>query len=182
VHFELLSLGHTLFPCSLSKIRYLCGMVRGVHGRLCEVCHEKNSKYRCVKCAINFCSVGCSNVHKEKPCGQQSNTHEGLSPAKLYRDEIRSKTDSLYVSTSLCSIKLRITPSFKPLTSTDRTGNLCLFKSAPVLSDSAWDSDLEEDPHSMKSQSSSVTSKQSPDRKQPNHPDEYHLRSLGKSH
>ncbi|KAI5369892.1 Putative Zinc finger HIT domain-containing protein [Septoria linicola] len=30
----------------------------------CGVCHENESKYRCPKCDIRFCSVPCSKIHK----------------------------------------------------------------------------------------------------------------------
>ncbi|OWF40253.1 zinc finger HIT domain-containing protein 3-like [Mizuhopecten yessoensis] len=34
----------------------------------CQVCEEETSKYKCPKCALQYCSVGCYKNHKETNC------------------------------------------------------------------------------------------------------------------
>ncbi|KXH66110.1 HIT zinc finger [Colletotrichum salicis] len=33
--------------------------------RMCGVCHEKEGKYKCTRCALPFCSVPCNKTHRE---------------------------------------------------------------------------------------------------------------------
>nr|XP_042900490.1 zinc finger HIT domain-containing protein 3 isoform X2 [Parasteatoda tepidariorum] len=32
----------------------------------CEICNVNGAKYKCPKCIVKFCSVGCFKTHKEK--------------------------------------------------------------------------------------------------------------------
>ncbi|PRQ25607.1 putative transcription factor interactor and regulator Znf-B family [Rosa chinensis] len=36
--------------------------------RLCQVCNEAQSKYKCPSCRAPYCSVPCFKKHKETPC------------------------------------------------------------------------------------------------------------------
>ncbi|XP_021806035.1 zinc finger HIT domain-containing protein 3 isoform X1 [Prunus avium] len=36
--------------------------------RLCQVCNEAQSKYKCPSCLAPYCSVACFKKHKENPC------------------------------------------------------------------------------------------------------------------
>lgn len=33
--------------------------------KMCGVCHEKEGKYKCTRCALPFCSVPCNKTHRE---------------------------------------------------------------------------------------------------------------------
>ncbi|KAL0940736.1 hit finger domain protein [Colletotrichum truncatum] len=33
--------------------------------KMCGVCHEKEGKYKCARCALPFCSVPCNKIHRE---------------------------------------------------------------------------------------------------------------------
>ncbi|GKT49380.1 putative zinc-type alcohol dehydrogenase-like protein YbdR [Colletotrichum spaethianum] len=33
--------------------------------KMCGVCHEKEGKYKCTRCALPFCSVPCNKIHRE---------------------------------------------------------------------------------------------------------------------
>ncbi|KAK1639501.1 hypothetical protein BDP81DRAFT_313594 [Colletotrichum phormii] len=33
--------------------------------KICGVCHEKEGKYKCARCALPFCSVPCNKMHRE---------------------------------------------------------------------------------------------------------------------
>ncbi|KAG0646102.1 putative zinc-finger [Hyphodiscus hymeniophilus] len=32
--------------------------------KLCDVCHEKEYKYKCSRCELPYCSIACSTIHK----------------------------------------------------------------------------------------------------------------------
>ncbi|PIA13779.1 hypothetical protein COEREDRAFT_48341 [Coemansia reversa NRRL 1564] len=36
--------------------------------KLCTVCSEAASKYKCPNCEAGYCSVGCFRIHKSEPC------------------------------------------------------------------------------------------------------------------
>ncbi|KAF6135735.1 hypothetical protein GIB67_028591 [Kingdonia uniflora] len=36
--------------------------------RICDVCKEATSKYKCPSCLAPYCSMLCSKKHKENPC------------------------------------------------------------------------------------------------------------------
>ncbi|XP_050367121.1 uncharacterized protein LOC126785463 isoform X2 [Argentina anserina] len=36
--------------------------------RVCQVCNEAQSKYKCPSCRAPYCSVPCFKKHKETPC------------------------------------------------------------------------------------------------------------------
>ncbi|KAJ2611297.1 Zinc finger HIT domain-containing protein 3 [Coemansia sp. RSA 1365] len=36
--------------------------------KLCTVCGEAASKYKCPNCEAGYCSVGCFRIHKSEPC------------------------------------------------------------------------------------------------------------------
>ncbi|XP_041008866.1 zinc finger HIT domain-containing protein 3 isoform X2 [Juglans microcarpa x Juglans regia] len=38
--------------------------------RLCEICNETQSKYKCPACLVPYCSVVCFKKHKEIPCAK----------------------------------------------------------------------------------------------------------------
>ncbi|KAG2712059.1 hypothetical protein I3843_04G100100 [Carya illinoinensis] len=38
--------------------------------RLCEICNETQSKYKCPACLVPYCSVICFKKHKEIPCAK----------------------------------------------------------------------------------------------------------------
>ncbi|KAF6831106.1 HIT zinc finger [Colletotrichum plurivorum] len=33
--------------------------------KMCGICHEKEGKYKCARCALPFCSVPCNKIHRE---------------------------------------------------------------------------------------------------------------------
>ncbi|TDZ23132.1 putative zinc-finger protein [Colletotrichum orbiculare MAFF 240422] len=33
--------------------------------KMCDICHEKEGKYKCARCALPFCSVACNKIHRE---------------------------------------------------------------------------------------------------------------------
>ncbi|KAF6821276.1 HIT zinc finger [Colletotrichum sojae] len=33
--------------------------------KMCDICHEKEGKYKCARCALPFCSVPCNKIHRE---------------------------------------------------------------------------------------------------------------------
>ncbi|KAI9453774.1 hypothetical protein BJY52DRAFT_799063 [Lactarius psammicola] len=65
----------------------------------CRICNEKESKYTCSSCLVEYCSVACYKRHKETSCGSSSSGTEptnatpepgGHSRSHLpYDDEIR---------------------------------------------------------------------------------------------
>jgi len=38
----------------------------------CEICTQKESKYKCPICSLKYCSVICYKKHKETPCNKSS--------------------------------------------------------------------------------------------------------------
>ncbi|XP_035896739.1 zinc finger HIT domain-containing protein 3-like [Anopheles stephensi] len=34
----------------------------------CEICNEKERKYKCKTCSLHYCSVVCYKKHQEQPC------------------------------------------------------------------------------------------------------------------
>lgn len=38
-------------------------------GDLCTICSQVVPKYKCPRCWAGYCSVKCSKIHKEEPCG-----------------------------------------------------------------------------------------------------------------
>jgi len=40
----------------------------------CEICQQKESKYKCPICSLKYCSVICYKKHKETPCNKLSTT------------------------------------------------------------------------------------------------------------
>ncbi|CAL5207105.1 unnamed protein product [Lathyrus oleraceus] len=34
----------------------------------CQICHKAQSKYKCPKCYLPYCSLACFKNHKELPC------------------------------------------------------------------------------------------------------------------
>ncbi|KAJ2796186.1 hypothetical protein H4R20_005613 [Coemansia guatemalensis] len=44
-------------------------------GKLCTVCDEAVSKYKCPKCEAGYCSVGCFRIHKSEPCVSSADRH-----------------------------------------------------------------------------------------------------------
>lgn len=34
----------------------------------CQICHKAQSKYKCPKCYLLYCSLACFKKHKELPC------------------------------------------------------------------------------------------------------------------
>lgn len=47
------------------------------HGKECNVCQKINSSYKCPKCLVPYCSLGCWGVHKQACSGavQTTSTH-----------------------------------------------------------------------------------------------------------
>ncbi|XP_059433649.1 uncharacterized protein LOC132166780 isoform X2 [Corylus avellana] len=44
--------------------------------RLCEVCKEAQSKYKCPSCLTPYCSLVCFKKHKEIPCAKPVSSEE----------------------------------------------------------------------------------------------------------
>ncbi|KAH8993423.1 hypothetical protein EDB92DRAFT_401398 [Lactarius akahatsu] len=44
----------------------------------CRICNEKESKYTCSSCLVEYCSVGCYKRHKETSCSPSSSN--GMEP------------------------------------------------------------------------------------------------------
>ncbi|XP_050067754.1 zinc finger HIT domain-containing protein 3 [Anopheles maculipalpis] len=56
----------------------------------CEICNEKERKYRCKTCFLHYCSVVCYKKHQEQPCepppaalGTEATVQEGRVPKKI---------------------------------------------------------------------------------------------------
>ncbi|KAL9436220.1 hypothetical protein AB3S75_022303 [Citrus x aurantiifolia] len=48
----------------------------GPPARLCQVCNEAQSKYKCPNCFTPYCSLVCFKNHKETPCAKPEPTEE----------------------------------------------------------------------------------------------------------
>ena len=48
----------------------------------CEVCAENESKYKCPKCKVVYCSLACYKAHKDK-CETQVETRTDDQPMRL---------------------------------------------------------------------------------------------------
>ncbi|XP_050529292.1 zinc finger HIT domain-containing protein 3 [Daktulosphaira vitifoliae] len=56
----------------------------------CYICSKNESKYKCPKCSIKYCSVACYHNHSSKDCtinSQSTNSNEDLNIEQLYPTE-----------------------------------------------------------------------------------------------
>ncbi|XP_021907346.1 zinc finger HIT domain-containing protein 3 [Carica papaya] len=44
--------------------------------RLCQICTQTASKYKCPSCLAPYCSLACFKKHKETPCAKPESTEE----------------------------------------------------------------------------------------------------------
>ena len=60
----------------------------------CEVCKDKESRYKCPKCRTPYCSVACFKQHKDSPScvAEASKLQQAQEADKLLKD----KTAALY--------------------------------------------------------------------------------------
>ena len=57
----------------------------GIAEHKCEVCDDNYSKYKCPKCLVRYCSLGCYKSHKENKC--QTKETVTKSPVKIVSSE-----------------------------------------------------------------------------------------------
>ncbi|PIA36092.1 hypothetical protein AQUCO_03400178v1 [Aquilegia coerulea] len=79
--------------------------------RVCEVCKEAESKYKCPSCLSPYCSLSCFKKHKELPCEKPIPSEETpcptLPPNKVFQIADpshllqRSQLDSIALSTEI---------------------------------------------------------------------------------
>ncbi|KAJ2078694.1 hypothetical protein H4R24_004301 [Coemansia sp. RSA 988] len=51
--------------------------------KLCTVCGETASKYKCPKCETGYCSVGCFRIHKSEPCVSSADRRAAAQSSSL---------------------------------------------------------------------------------------------------
>ncbi|XP_004495024.1 uncharacterized protein [Cicer arietinum] len=62
--------------------------------RQCQICHEAQSKYKCPKCYLLYCSLPCFKKHKELPCVNPTSS-EGKTTAAESLVEKPSAVDNI---------------------------------------------------------------------------------------
>lgn len=48
--------------------------------KICQVCEDAQSKYRCPTCLVRYCSLVCFKKHKEIPCSKPESSSQDTSP------------------------------------------------------------------------------------------------------
>lgn len=77
--------------------------------KICLICSKHATKYRCPKCDVKYCSLGCFKTHKES-CQVNSVSAKELTPPAAREDTSSSKEDpslSLKILSSSQKEKLR---------------------------------------------------------------------------
>lgn len=60
--------------------------------KTCRICNEKESKYTCSGCFVEYCSVACYKRHKETPCSSSGTKPSNITP-EPGRDHSQSHDD-----------------------------------------------------------------------------------------
>lgn len=57
----------------------------------CNVCNINDSRYKCPKCTVNYCSLSCFKLHKQENC--QSKTKPALHETNVSKASINNTSD-----------------------------------------------------------------------------------------
>nr|XP_027093782.1 uncharacterized zinc-finger protein C4F10.19c isoform X2 [Coffea arabica] len=57
--------------------------------KICQVCDDAQSKYKCPRCLVPYCSLVCFKKHKEIPCSKPESSSQACSSE--IRDILKDK-------------------------------------------------------------------------------------------
>nr|AFK35496.1 unknown [Medicago truncatula] len=79
----------------------------------CQICHKAQSKYKCPKCYLLYCSLACFKKHKELPCVDPT-------PSETKTADLESHVEK----PSVVDNAVVEAPVEKPLVVVDKTGEV----------------------------------------------------------
>ena len=61
----------------------------------CQICETEDSKYKCPKCYLNYCSIPCFTKHKEIPCQKVEQNQNKSNNKQISVPKVLGKLDEL---------------------------------------------------------------------------------------
>ncbi|XP_027175764.1 zinc finger HIT domain-containing protein 3 [Coffea eugenioides] len=80
--------------------------------KICQVCDDAQSKYKCPRCLVPYCSLVCFKKHKEIPCSKPESSSQAPKRAMhlekpYYVDDPSESLQRVQLESIACSSEIR---------------------------------------------------------------------------